>query len=240
MKNTILTVAMATLFIGCVETERVPVSKGESETQISKLSQTPQLVAAETIPSDVSYKIIDHNISGTAKRSLDIRINRKVSEGVLAAIAEKLKNAESHSFNRTFIGYYLPDMKVNQGYWATTHYNPHLKVQILGLTEMQEKNLGEAEEIDPSRLLIGRWLNANSFSGSRITIFEKDGVTYMENKYKDGSAGVTEITETASPLGRRFDYKPDRGNGEYCLIDATGNLKQLDGDGPFMTAKAIK
>ena len=61
----------------------------------------------------------------------------------------------------------------------------------------------------------------------------------MENKYKDGSAGIAELAETPSQHGRRFDYNPDRGNGEYYLITDNGELQQLDQDGPFMTAKKV-
>ena len=61
----------------------------------------------------------------------------------------------------------------------------------------------------------------------------------MENKYKDGSAGTAELVETRSQNGRRFDYKPDRGHGEYHLINSKGELQQLDQDGPFMTAKKV-
>ena len=56
---------------------------------------------------------------------------------MLKRIATKLKNSDGQSYDRTFIGYYLPDMKLNSGYWATTHFNPNLEIQILGLTVEQ-------------------------------------------------------------------------------------------------------
>jgi len=193
---------------------------------------------AEAIPDDVTYTIIDENIVTGIKRSLDIRLNRKVSEDVLKSIAMKLKNSDPRTYDRSFIGYYLPDMKVNAGYWATTHFNPNLEVRILGLTAAQEETLKQ-RPADPSREIIGGWLDERPFAGSRITIFRQDGKLFMENTYKDGSAGTAELVETRSSNGRRFDYKPDRGNGEYYLINSKGELQQWDQDGPFMTAKKV-
>ena len=193
---------------------------------------------AKAIPDDVTYTIIDENIAPGIKRSLDIRLNRKVSEGVLQYIAMKLKNSDPTTYDRTFIGYYLPDMKVNAGYWATTHFNPNLEVRILGLTAEQEEVLKQ-QPADPSREVIGSWLDGRPFGGGRITILRKDGKLFLENKYKDGSVGTAEIVETRSRNGRRFDYKPDRGHGEYYLINSRGELQQLDQDGPFMTAKKV-
>lgn len=190
------------------------------------------------IPEDVTYTIIDKNIVPGAKRSLDIRLNRKVLKDVLAAIAMKLKNADPNSYDRTFIGYYLPDMQINAGYWATTHFNPHLEVQILGLTVEQEEALKQ-DSTDPSREVIGTWHDQGPFGSGRITIYRKDGKLFMENKYKDGSAGTSDLVETSSQHGRRFDYNPDRGNGEYYLIKSNGDLQQLDSDGPFMTARKV-
>ncbi|MCB7130413.1 MAG: hypothetical protein J3T61_12850, partial [Candidatus Brocadiales bacterium] len=194
--------------------------------------------AAKAIPDDVTYTIIDKNIVPGIKRSLDIQLNRKVSEDVLKSIAMKLKNSDPKSYERTFIGYYLPGMKVNSGSWATTHFNPNLEVRILGLTVEQEEALNQ-QPADPSREIIGNWLDERPSAGIRITIFRKNGKLFMENKYRDGSAGIAELSETRSQDGRRFDYKPDRGNSEYYLINSKGELQQLDQDGPFMTAKKV-
>ena len=193
---------------------------------------------ATPIPKDVTYTIIRKNIVPGIKRSLDIRLNRRVSQSVLKSIAMKLKNSDPKPYVRTFIGYYLPDMKLNSVYWATTHFDPNLEVRILGLTAEHEKALLQ-QPADPSREIIGIWLDERPFFGSRVTIFRKNGKLFMENKYGDGSAGTAELSETRSQRGRRFDYKPDRGNGEYYLINDKGELEELDRDGVFTTARKI-
>ncbi len=195
-------------------------------------------VAPPRIPADVTYSIVSSHVVPGIKRSLDVRLNKKVSKETLHALALELKSQDSRTYERTFIAYYLPDMKVDAGAWATTHFNTGLEVRILRITLEQEQALKQQPN-DPSREIIGSWLQERGFA-NRITIFRKDGKLFMENKYTDGSAGTAELVETSSPRGRRFDYNPDRGNGEYYLINSKGDLQQWDQDGPFLTARKIK
>ena len=60
----------------------------------------------DEIPGDVSYEIIDSSTMLHDKRSLDIRLSRKVSAETLRAIALKLQSQDSHDYDRTFIIYY--------------------------------------------------------------------------------------------------------------------------------------
>ena len=87
-----------------------------------------------TIPDDVSYSIIDSTARAGIKRSLDVRLNKRVAEDTLHAIALKLKSQDSRDYDRTFITYYLPGMTVGAGAWATTHFTPqHRQIDYGGL-----------------------------------------------------------------------------------------------------------
>ena len=59
------------------------------------------------IPADISYSVVDTDIIPSIKRSLDVRLNKKVSEDVLRAIALELKSNDSQTYDRTFIVYRL-------------------------------------------------------------------------------------------------------------------------------------
>lgn len=190
------------------------------------------------ISADVTYSIIDSDIMPGIKRSLDVRLNKKVSEGTLRAIALKLKAQDSRSYDRTFICYYLPDMELDAGAWATTHFNPNLDVKILGLTAEQEESLKQQAD-DPSQEVIGSWLDERPFVGNRITIFRQNGKIFMENTYKDGSSGKKEIIGKFSTSGKKFEDKKENGFGEFYLIDNQGNLQLWDQDGIISTAKKI-
>lgn len=194
--------------------------------------------AERTIPKDVTYTIIGTDILPGIKRSLDIRLNRKTSEDVLRLIAIKLKNADEREYQRTFIVYFLPGMRVGGGAWATTHFDPNLTVRILGLTSEEESSL-ISEPQKPSREVIGRWLDETPFIGGRITIYRERGKLHMERKFKDGSSLSKDMVEKSSSRGRRFEEREGSSVGEYYLIDRQGNLQVGDQDGLIAIAKKI-
>jgi hypothetical protein len=192
----------------------------------------------QPIPDDVSYSIIDSSTLPGIKRSLDVRLNKKVSERTLRAIALNLKSQDSRNYDRTFIAYYLPGWTVDGGAWATTHFNPDLEVRILGLTAEEEENL-VAEPASVTREIIGRWLDEGPFVANRITIFREDGRLFIEQMFKDGSSLKKEIVEKKSPLGRRFDKVEGSSAGDHWVLGSDGNLQLRDNDGLITTAKKI-
>ncbi len=208
-----------------------PFEKQKEKVQIKE-------IVTKNEEDGVTYSIINSDTYLDYKRSLDVRLNKKVSEKTLRAIALKLKGQDSRSYKRTFICYLLPGMEVGAGAWATTHFNPNLEVKILGLTVEQENALKQSSD-DPSREVIGIWLDESPFIGSRVTIFGKDGKLFMENKYKDGSIGKTEIAEKLSGRKRTFRSKKGSSTGEFYLIDKQGNLQMWDEEGLIYMAKKI-
>lgn len=214
--------------VGC--NDRQQSEPSQSDQQRSKLQEA-------TIPSDVSFSIIDSHTLPSVMRSLEVRLNRKVSEQTLRAIALKLK-AQPPAYDRTMIFYYLPGMSVGTGAWATTHFTPDLEVRILGLTAEDENKLVTQPE-PANRDMIGRWLDESPFMGSRITIFREKGKLFIEQTYKDGSGHKRELVERKSPLGRRFDAVEGSRNGDHWVLGSDGNLQVRDNDGLIATATKI-
>jgi hypothetical protein len=206
---------------------------------------THEQASTTLIPDDVTYTVINEDIIPGTKRALDIRLNKKVSADVLRSIAVELKNSDSSSYERTFIGYLLPEMEVNKGYWATTHFNPSLEVKILGLTVEQEESLRQPEN-DPSREVIGSWLQDEEPFIGKISIFSEDDAFYMEKTYSDGNTGKDQMVEKPSNMGRKLMKGTRTGpDDDYYLIDDHGNLQiwSQDFDGTHVlvtTAKKIK
>ena len=190
-----------------------------------------------TIPSDVEYKILASVEIPGFKRQLDVRLNRKVSEDILQAIATKLKDSDSKVYERTLIAYYLPGMQVGAGAWATTHFDPDLRVRILGMSSDDEKSLAAKLVKHPNTL--GKWSDEAFFGGAVITIYRENGKFYLEENFAgDGSVLNLEVVEKRSPIGRRFE-DVDSANGDQYVIDGRGNLQLRDGDGPIRTAIRI-
>ena len=215
----------------CAEEARPTPTRGLTPTATQRPAPTP----TPMIPGDVSYSIIDTSVVPGIKRSLDVRLNRKVSEDVLRAIAHELKSGDSEDYDRTFIVYYLPDMEVDSGGWATTHFDPELVIQVIGTTLEDEQSL--TTQVGPSdRDVIGKWLW--ELVGGVITIYREDDTLYIEQKFSDGSELTEELVEKPSPLGQRFD-KVEPGFGDYWIIDTAGNLQLRDSAGLISTEKKI-
>ena len=184
-----------------------------------------------------AYSVIATDVVPGIKRSLDVRLGKKVSEEELRAIAIELKSNDSRQYDRTFIVYYLPGVTVGSGGWATTHFNPTLDVRILGLTAQEEQALSTERALS-DREIIGNWLS--DFMGGRITIYREDGTLYIEMKFNDGSNLKEELQEKSSPLGRRFDIIMASSFGDHWIIDREGNLQIRDSEGLISTAKRIQ
>ena len=65
------------------------------------------------------------------KKTIEVLLNKRVNKDVLKKIALTLKDNDSKSYVRTFIGYYLKG-QTQIGYWAGTDFNPDLKIRIYG------------------------------------------------------------------------------------------------------------
>jgi hypothetical protein len=196
----------------------------------------PLASQASVITSDVSYSIIQSRIVSGIRKSIDVRLNEKVSEATLRAIALELKSGDSRPYDRTFIVYYLPEMPVGAGGWATTHFDPGLDVRILGLTP--EKAPESADSLLPStREDIGRW--SDDRNGTQIVMYRDRGRPYVEQFFNDGSVLKEELVESSSPLGRRFESKGVSSLGDHWVIEPSGKLQIRDNVGLVATANTI-
>lgn len=195
-------------------------------------------VQAETVEG-ATYSIISDNSFRDIKRSIDVKLDKKVSEEVLRKIALKLKNIERNKYERTFIAYYLPNMTVGAGAWATTHFDPVLEVRILGLTAQEEEKMTR-EANSTARDVIGIWMDDRPYAGATITIYRENSTLYLESKYKDGSGSTEEMTETRSTIGTNLVEKGGNPHGEYFVLDKKGNLQAGDNDGIFLKYKKLR
>jgi hypothetical protein len=185
--------------------------------------------------NDAIYTVIDAKTLADNKKSIIVRLNQKVSEDAVRAIATKLKSDDPKQYRLTYIAYYLPGMEVGTGAWATAQFDPALDVDIIGLTIDQQKSIQQLPA-NPSRDMIGSWWDERPLIGNRMTFFRENGKVFMENKFDDGSARIVEISEVAFPNRKRvFTKKPY--NGDYYAVNASGDLEWWDEDGHFLTSR---
>ena len=186
---------------------------------------------------DSSYTVIEKTNLGSLKGSISIRLERKVSKSYLRELALKLREVQPRKYNRLFITYYLPGMKPGSGAWATTHFNPSLRVAILGLTIEEEKVLTKGSEASLGEV-IGEWLDETPFVGSKHTLMKKNEKIIMVRKYADGSHSEIEMIQKNQSGMSRFEEKSR--SEEYYLIERDGGLGIYDDLGLISTMRAIK
>lgn len=213
----------------------MPMEKGEITKKTIIISV---LLLLSGCAQPVTYKIVNSDVIPRKKRSLDIILNRKVTHGELQLLALELKDKDSMKYERTFICYYLPGMTPGAGAWATTHFNPDLKIEIYGMTIEQKKKIIN-EPVDSLGEVMGIWFSDST--ASKFTIYRRNNKLYMEEKYRDGSGGSMEIVEMRYAGKRRFEEKNGSHIGEYFLISQQGDLQIFDRDGLIVaTATKIK
>ena len=192
----------------------------------------------EKVPGDVRYEVIATNVLPGIKRSLDIRLSRKVSEDVLRTIALELRRRDDREYERTLICHYLPGMTVGAGAWATTHFNRDLEVRILGATVEQEERMLKEAEVEGE--VIGKWFDEGLPGGNAIALYRQDKAVYMKLQFSDGSGGSHRMVERVCAEGRRYEQARGSVHGDYYLVDKDGNLHFGDNEGLFRTARKIK
>ena len=138
--------------------------------------------------------------------------------------------------------YYLPGMKVGAGAWATTHFNPELKVDVLGMSREMENLVRNANGEASTGDLVGAWIITSASIPGRIEIVrEGDRYTLRQTLViRDDRADLEEeLRETASPNGRRFEKASENPLNEYYLILQDGTLQVGDDDGVFATGQPL-
>lgn len=188
------------------------------------------------LPEGVSYSIIDEDQNESLKKTnINVRLNKKVDDTTLKIIAEELK-AERSQFQNLWIFYYLPGMEVGSGAWATTHFSPKLKVQILGSTEEEDEVTSQTDDI--SGEVIGKWRSDKSLMGAALIMYKGEGgKLFMQTNFKSGNPMTEELSESTSSGSMRYDY--ENTHGEYYLIEKNGNLGMYDSDGKYDEAVKI-
>ncbi len=194
-------------------------SDGEEPRQVEVSEPSPERVSEPglaAIPPDLIYEVISEDTFQDERRSLDVRLSHPVDENVLEALAWELKGRESRSFNRTYIVYYLPEMPVDEGGWATSHFRPDLVVRILGIEAGAESRLS-ALRSEYGDDLLGAWENNQVGSASTFALIQSPEGFLIIQIYPDGSARTIAVNEVATVAGRRFE-DPENRFGEFYLL----------------------
>lgn len=192
----------------------------------------------EPLPADFSYKVLkDESNLKLEKNQLTVEINEKLTEGQVATLAEKLYKSKDKE-RRFYIFYLLPGMKDGSGAWATSHFDPDLKIDIIGATPKEEVSANAAaDKVEGD--IIGKWHEEQSTSADYV-IFKKDNKIFIRTIFKNGQTSDEELKSKKAGNGRRYDYKEDGYNGEYFILNNSGELEFYNNENKkFTTATKL-
>lgn len=98
----------------------------------------------QTVKNKYFFRLLNTENIGSERVSVDAEASRKFTKLELISAARVIyKTAKGIRFKYFFITWYLPGMEIDAGAWATTNFNPDLRVTIMDW--MLEFNPPEAD-----------------------------------------------------------------------------------------------
>ncbi len=177
----------------------------------------------QPLPNDFSYNILkDESNLSLEKNQLTVEINKKLTEGQIATLAEELFQSKDKQ-RRFYLYYLLPGMKVGSGAWAISHFDPDLKIEIIGATSQEEADANSLANIVEGEI-VGKWHEEQNTSANYI-IFKKDNKIFLRTIYKRGQMPDEELKKKKVGTVNRYDYKDGGTNGEYFILNDRGELE---------------
>lgn len=179
------------------------------------------------IEENLRFEIQEYDIIDNIKYSANIILERRLTEKELIDLADYIyRNENIRKYQRGFLSYYLPNMKIGNGAWATTHYNLNLKVIIFGL-KVEEENFLNNNKLQPknNQEIIGQWLD--NLSLSLISIYKENNKLMERRLSLDGNIALYKIKRKGLSFFNSKRYK----RGEYYKLSKNGILSLYDKKG---------
>ena len=220
-------------------TDEQTTSNDSADTEIKTEVDTvkPEPTKKTDIKSFPEYKILEDTVKRNIKRTVEVELSSRMDEEALIALAEKIYAMSDAKVERTFITYRL----ANEGdgtAWATTHYNPEFKVDIVGATasdyeRIKNTDISKGEEI-------GSWMVSRGMD-SKVTAYKKDGQVYIQELYDFGPLSKEDKVYESTQLDTGLKLQDENGkdHNEYYVINKKGDLEFWSDNGNYYTAPKL-
>jgi len=188
-------------------------------------------------PLSSMYTVLKKEEKIPYKRSLDILLKEKITIKQLEKLAYYILKQYPNKVDKTFILYYLDGDKYP---WASTHFDPKLKINILGVSYQDEKIFLVKQHIS-SQQEIGKWEDTRN--GRLIRLYIENNILKSEIM-KNGTLYILEMHQYYNKNGIiKFIEKFRINNelGEYYLLTQDKKLQYWSKmSGNYYTAKKIQ
>lgn len=177
--------------------------------------------------------VIEQDRLGQIKRSILVELDQEVSMAELEVIGRMLQEQEP-GFERTFIEYLLPGMQAGSGAWATTHFDPDLKVVLSGFSPNRPAH---GAQPTATQTIVGIWkVHADGYV---ITILREGNRSVLARTYSDGDETRDPVRESQALLGTRYDFVEKSDVGDHFIILENGNLEARDDLGQIFVVRPL-
>ena len=200
----------------------------EQQSNTLKQSDSNSKKTAIVVPESM-YKIISEKKNVRLNKcNIEVELKEKISEEELTALANKIRETRK-SYDKLWIFYNLSGMTSGLGAWATTHFTPDLKVEILGMTASTDKKLSSIK-VDGE--IIGKWKDSRPYANCLLVIYKKSMKIFMKEIFSDGSSSKQEFIK--KKFKGKVRYEPKKNTEKiYYLVENNGNLSMYGNDGKF-------
>lgn len=220
--------------VGCSDAAEPHATESASATAVVR--SAPQ-AALPALPAGLEIMVVSEEARPPVKRALDVMLSRKVSEPELRVVAAHIRAQDPRQYQRVFIFYHLPGMTPGSGAWASTFFEPELKVTILGTTSEEEAALKPV--LRGAQEVIGCWVDDRAGAARVMTLVKVGGRIQMLQRFKDGSSIDAPLKESSHPDGRCF-RDPRESHGDHFVLRGSGQLEIRDDQGLIVRLQPVK
>ncbi|MCG8998421.1 hypothetical protein LH427_04475 [Laribacter hongkongensis] len=228
LAKTCLVLILASLVSGCGESENA--ASGQNNTPSA---EQPTQSTKQASLDNVSYEISSEQTVGNVQR-IEVTLHQRIDEPTLRLLAEKIKQDHGGSSESILIGYRIDGAPVNSIYWATTHYQPDLKVEISGASQEQYESVLSADESVPGERL-GVWVEMYE-PVNKMIAYKNKGKTFIRTFYPDGSSGDSEYKLLVRGDKKILAHPSDNDKEVFMAITKDGDLEYWNERGNYYTA----
>ena len=202
---------------------------------INSLSENDNINKVETLSGGlVSF---DSKVSQDMypyKIAYDIKLDKRVTSQTIKKIAKKIKPTKD--YQKVLMNYIIPGWYFDgKGSWATSHYDPELKINILGAT------LEQVEKINSVKIngdIIGEWWLSTPYFEGRVLLVKQNNKYYIKQIVGDGSELSNQV-KIKNKKGMKV-YQPLKTKDEYWVLEKNGNIASYDNYGKIWEAVIVK
>jgi hypothetical protein len=181
------------------------------------------------------YTIINEDYSPSFNIcNVDVKLLSEVDTSTLKLLAYDIKkDREDCSFLLIF--YYTSGSNNRNFAWATTHFEPGLRVNIISSTKIPDNDISNAIDMVDGKIL-GAWGKDDPLLGDLVLVFYSNEKGLFQSLIKGKSQTVYPLIE--SKKDDKLQYNAVH-NDEYYIIEDNGNLSLFDHEGKFYEAEKL-